>query len=458
MAIVILGEDLAINHQTERTIAMNGSKVINRDELYKKDYERILEGVCEKVRGMVGLVLEGARDELQKELRGIGLEVMRAVMDLELTDVVGPKGKHDNAGDRFYYRGGSNPGSVTIENQRVEVDIPRAVSKEQRFSYKLKSYGFFHEKAGLVKRAYRDLIRGISTRRFKDGVEKFLRGYGFSASSISRHMVEATADKLKELTSRSLKDLDLVVLMIDGVRITRDAVVVVALGIDRKGVKHVLGLRQGSTENSRVVTALLEDLVERGLKTERPMLIVIDGAKALRSAVVSILGDRTGVAPPIQRCAVHKMRNVEEELTKKDRPWVHQAMLRAYNADDEIKARRILTDLVEKLDAIAPKAARSLEEGLDETLTCHHLGLPPLLRTSLRSTNLLESANGGVRDRARNVKRWHLAKAEGQIERWTAAGLLETEKGFRAIRGYAQLSILVTALEMWGKKNQHIAA
>jgi transposase-like protein len=248
---------------------------------------------------------------------------------------------------------------------------------------------------------------------------------------------------------RSLKELDLVVLMIDGVRITKDVVVVVALGIDTEGVKHVLGLRQGSTENSRVVTMLLENLMERGLNVERPLLVVIDGAKALRSAVRSILGEDI----PVQRCTVHKARNVEEEVPKKDRPWVRQVLQRAYKADDEKTARSILNDLIEKLETIAPQAARSLEEGLDETLTVHRLGLPPLLRTSLRSTNMLESANNGVRDRTRNLKRWQNGR-HANAERWVGAGLLETEKGFRAIKGHKQLSILVGALESLRKQSE----
>jgi transposase-like protein len=423
---------------------MSKVKIAKRDEVLKHidegEYARILEGVCEKVKGMVGMVLEGAKEELQKELHGIGVSVMEAIIEMEITGVVGAKGAHRE--DRTYYRGGSNPGSVNLDGEKVGIDVPRAVTRETKVSYGLKSYPLFHGAAGLVKRAYQDLIRGVSTRRFGEGVEKFLNGYGFSASTVSRHMKEATSAKLKELMERPLKDLDVLVLMIDGVRITKDVIVVVALGIDTEGVKHVLGLRQGSTENSRVVTMLLENLMERGMNVERPLLVVIDGAKALRSAVRSILGEEI----PVQRCTVHKARNVEEELPKKDRPWVRQVMQRAYNADDEKTARVILKDLIEKLKTIAPEAARSLEEGLDETLTVHRLGLPPLLRKSLRSTNMLESANNGVRDRTRNLKMWRKGR-HANAERWVAAGLVETAKGFRAIKGHKQLSILAGALE-----------
>jgi putative transposase len=417
---------------------MGRVKVVNRDDVHK-DFDRILEGVCEKVKGMVELVLLGAKEKLAEELHGIGLTVMEAIMEMEITEVAGPKGKHN--AEREYYRGGSNPGTVVVDAQKVPILVPRVVARESKASYRLQSYRFFHQAASVAKQAYQDLIRGVSTRRFAVGIEKFLHGYGFSASSASRHMVEATAGKLKELMSRSLKDLDLVVLMLDGIHIAKDVVVVVALGIDRQGVKHILGVRQGSSENARVVKGLLENLVERELKVDRPVLVVIDGAKALRSAVKSILGEET----PVQRCIVHKIRNVVEELPKKHRPWVRNALLRAYGASQETTAQAMLKDLVKQLHLICPGAATSLEEGLQETLTVHRLGLPPLLRQSLRSTNPLESANQGVRNRTRNIKRWQ--QTTDQTERWVAAGLLETEKGFRCIRGFRQLPILIAALE-----------
>ena len=254
--------------------------------------------------------------------------------------------------------------------------------------------------------------------------------------------------------SRSLAGMELVVLMLDGLRMTKDVTVLVALGIDNKGVKHILGVRQGSTENARVVKKLLEDLVERGLDTDQPLLVVIDGAKALRSAVTSVLGADI----PVQRCIVHKMRNVEEDLSKKHRPWVHKALLRAYNAPSEDAARAILEELHRQLCDISAEAAASLKEGLDETLTVHPLGVPPLLKQSLRSTNALESANQGVRNRTRNVKRWEFPKGAQQLpERWVATGLLETEKGFRAIKGFRQIPILIAALEAERNKQRQAA-
>jgi transposase-like protein len=251
------------------------------------------------------------------------------------------------------------------------------------------------------------------------------------------------------LFNRSLAELELVVLMMDGVDVGGHTVVI-ALGIDTKGVKHILGLRQGATENTAVVKGLLEELVDRGLPVERPMLVVIDGSKALRKAVEDVFGQDT----PIQRCTVHKKRNVLEHLPKSERSWVSRRMSRAYDLTDEGQARKELLVLVKDLQAINPSAAKSLEEGLDETLTVQRLGLPEVLRRSLRSTNIAESANNGVRDRSRNVKRW---RGGDQVERWTAAGLLETEKSFRRIKGFRHLSVLVTALNNYRKQERTAA-
>lgn len=425
---------------------MRSIKVVNRQEVLK-DTERILGPLQERVKAMVVGVLEGAEVNLTKELRGLGLEVMRAIMEFEIAQVVGAKSKH--LPDRRYSRWGFNPGSVVLDGVRCPTAIPRVVEEGSRTSYRLQSYGLFRQTGELVKRAYRDLIRGVSTRRFAEGIESFVRGYGLSATSVSRRMVKATAQKVEELFSRSLATVDVVVLMLDGVDVGGHAVVI-ALGIDTKGVKHILGLRQGASENAAVAKGLLEELVDRGLDVNRPMLVVIDGAKALRRAVTDVLGDDT----PVQRCTVHKKRNVLSHLAKQNHGWVGRRMQEAYDCHDEDKARRMLLTLAGELQNINPSAAKSLLEGLDETLTVQRLKLPEELRVRLRSTNLIESTNNGVRDRSRNVKRWNDGK---QIERWTAAGLLETEKKFRRIIGYRHMPVLVSALDNHRQQRQQAA-
>lgn len=425
---------------------MRKAKIVNRIDVLK-DQERILGALQERVKGVVLDVLGDIEVNLAQELRGIGLEVMRAVMEFEISSIVGEKGKHQ--ADRRYLRWGSNPGSLVIDGMKIKSPVPRVLEVNSGKSYGLKTYGLFRRSGDLVKRAYRDLIRGISTRRFAEGVEAFLDGHGISSSSVSRRMITATAAKVEELFSRSLAKLELAVLMLDGVDVGGHAVII-ALGIDTKGVKHILGLRQGATENAVVAKCLLEELVERGLDLEHPILVVIDGAKALRKAVTDVLGENAAV----QRCTVHKKRNVLAHLPKTDQGWVSRRMLQAYDLSDADKARKELTNLAEQLEKINPSAAKSLLEGLEETLTVQRLRLPEELRRRLRSTNMIESTNSGVRDRSRNVKRWR----DGlHVERWTAASLLECEKKFRRINGYQHMNVLVAALSNDRKQKQQAA-
>jgi transposase-like protein len=415
---------------------MYGSKVVNRQDVLN-EHHRIFGNLHDRVKGIVVDILRDVQHNLAGELKGLALEIMQAVMEYEVTTVAGPKGKH--LAKRRYTRWGTNPGSVVIDGAKVPCDVPRVVDVDSRAAYTVKTYGLFHHVGQLVQRAYQDLIRGISTRRYREGVSQFLSGHGISAATVSRRMVAATARKVQELFTRSLVELDLVVLMLDGVEIAGHTVVV-ALGIDSKGVKHILGLRQGATENTAVVKGLLEELVERGLSVERPMLVVIDGAKALRKAVEDVLGKNT----PVQRCTVHKKRNVLKHLSKSEASWVSRRMSRAYDLADAEKARKELLTLSAQLEKINPSAGRSLEEGLEETLTVQRLGLPEVLRRSLRSTNIIESAINGARDRSRNVKRWRDGQ---QVERWTAASLLETEKNFRRVKGCKHMAVFLAALD-----------
>jgi transposase-like protein len=425
---------------------MRSTNIANPTDVLK-DHQRILGSLEDRVRGIVVSMLSGVQTNLAAELHGVALEVMHAVMEFEISSIAGPKGKH--LASRQYSRWGHNPGSVVINGTKVRCQVPRVVDEETLKTHPLKTYGMFRQGGELIKRAYRDLIRGISTRRFREGVEDFVEGHGISASTISRRMVKATALKVEELFTRSLSGIDLAVLMLDGVDVGGH-MVLIALGIDTQGVKHILGIRQGATENAAVAKGLLEELVERGLAVDRPILVVIDGAKALRRAVNDVLGADT----PVQRCTVHKKRNVLEYLPKSERAWVSRRMSQAYDEGNEQKARTILTTLADQLQRINPDAAKSLLEGLDETLTVQHLKLPKELRISLRSTNIIESANNGVRDRSRNVKRWRDGM---QVERWTAASLLETARSFRRIRGCDHMLVLVTVLSNYRKQETEAA-
>ena len=284
-------------------------KVIEKEDLVNH-IDEAFEPIREKVLEMVAIEINGLKGSLESELKGIPLMVMRAMMDIEIAGITGRRHEHQRG--RQFTRWGNNPGSVALDGQRIKLRVPRAVEKETKKSYRLQTYSLFHKGTDLVKKAYRDLIRGISTRNYADGVEKFVNGYGTSSSTISRKMTEATAEKVKELMSRRFDSLEIVALMIDGVHFA-DQTIVIALGVDMKGLKHILGLWQGATENAQVVKNLLEDLVERGLSAERRMLVVLDGSKALRKAVADVLGEDT----PVQRCVIHKKRNIVEQLPKK---------------------------------------------------------------------------------------------------------------------------------------------
>lgn len=415
---------------------MRRTKVVKQNNVLK-DQGRILRGLEDRVKGIVVDVLSGIEQNLSSELHGIGLEVMKAVMEFEILEVAGPKGEH--VAHRRYTRGGHNPGSVVINGMKQPCAVPRVVERESHKSYSLLSYRVFHKASETVTRAYRALINGISTRTFVEGVGAFVQSSGLSASTISRHMITATAKKIEELFTRSLAKIDLAVLMIDGIAVG-DHTVVVALGIDRQGVKHILGLRQGATENTAVVKGLLEELVERGVSPERPLLVVIDGGKALRRAVTDMFGIQT----PVQRCTVHKKRNVLDHLPQEERSWVSRRMSQAYDLADVDKAYTMLRTLADQIQRNHPDAARSLLESLEDTLTIQRLNLPLELRRSLRSTNIIESANAGIRHRSRNVKRWRNGM---HVERWVAASLLETEKNFRRIKGCKHMQVLIAAVD-----------
>jgi putative transposase len=288
---------------------------------------------------------------------------------------------------------------------------------------------------GRRQRAVREgILAGLTTRNYRRAVESVLEGYGIEKSSVSREFVQASAAQLKELCERKLDELELVALLIDGIEIGKQ-VLVVALGIETSGQKHVLGLWQGATENTTVVKSLLEDLVARGLKPERRYLFVIDGAKALRAAIEKVFGERAEV----QRCQIHKRRNVKDHLPENCLKDYDRRIRNAYAMTNYAEAKAELEKIIRQLERINPSAAHSLEEGLEETLTVHRLGVGVLLRRTLSSTNPIESCLSTVERVARNVKRWR----EGdQSLRWTATGLLEAEKRFRRVKGYRELEVL----------------
>jgi transposase-like protein len=383
----------------------------------------------------VPLPLAEVWEELQAEVEQLtgqaGLRILGAILEDEVTQRVGPP--HRPAPDSPAVRWGRQPGYVVLSGRKVSLVRPR-VRTRQGQELPLESYQILQQD-GPRQRAVREgIVAGLSTRSYRRAVHSVLEGYGIEKSSVSREFVAASAAQLKELCERKLGELELVAILIDGKQLGGETVVV-ALGIAITGEKHVLGLWQGATENTLVVKSLLEDLVARGLKTDRRYLFVIDGAKALRAAIARVFGERGEV----QRCQLHKRRNVVERLPKNCQRDYDRQMRNAYAMTGYAEAKAALEKLFRQLQHINPSAARSLEEGLEETLTVHRLGVGWLLRRTLATTNTIESGLSIVERMTRNVKRW---RGGDQPLRWMATGVCEAERKFRKPKGYRELEAL----------------
>ncbi|HET9118879.1 MAG TPA: IS256 family transposase [Pseudonocardiaceae bacterium] len=376
-----------------------------------------------------------------------GLQVMGQLMEADVTELAGPKGAHQPG--RTAVRHGSGPGSVTLGGRRVPVVRPRVRAADGSGEVPVPAYDLFSSTELLGRLAMEKMLAGLSTRRYPVGLEPVgaeVEGTssGTSKSAVSRRFVAGTETALAELMAADLSGLQLVALMIDGVHFA-DHLCIVALGIDITGVKHPLALVEGSTENTTLVRELLAGLRDRGLDTSRPILAVLDGAKALAAAVREVFDK-----PVIARCQLHKLRNVRDKLPDKLRGVVESRMRAAYGCGSEIEAKALLLALAGELDKTRPGAAASLREGLDETLTVLRLGVPPTLARTLRSTNVIESMISICRDHAANVKRWR----DGQmVLRWCAAGMVEAAGQFRRVNGHLHLAKLAAELERVTTKN-----
>lgn len=395
-----------------------------------------------EIQEALGELVGAAREGLLALSVGVGLGVVHELMEVEVDEVVGPKGRRDP--DRVAVRHGHEDGSMTLGARRVEVRRPRVRSVDGEREVPLSSYEYFADRDPLTRAVMDRMLVGVSTRRFASvsepvGEEVEESASSTSKSAVSRAFVERTRSALGELMSRRLDDVRLAAMMIDGLEIA-ERTHVVALGITTEGVKVPLGLWEGSTENQTVARSLLSDLVDRGLDPEQGILFVIDGAKALRKAIRDVFGERA----PVQRCRRHKERNVTDQLPERDRPAIRGRLRAAWALTDYELAKQRLELLATELDATWPDAARSLREGLDETLTLTRLGITGNLASTLGSTNPCESMIEIVRHIQRNVKSWQ----SGDMRlRWTAAGMLEAEKQFRRIIGYRDLAKLATAVE-----------
>ncbi len=381
---------------------------------------------------MVGWLRKGVGELI----RQAGLQLMDLMMQEEIRELAGERSQRQ--ADRTVSRWGNERGYCVVMGQKVPIQRPRARTTEDK-EVRLGSYEMFHRGEPLTETVWEKLMLGLSTRKYDQAVRQFTEAYGLEKSAISEHFIEASREKLKEMMERRLDKTRLCALLIDATPFQGQQMVA-AMGIDESGRKMILGIRQGATENATVVGELLADLVDRGLDFTEPRLYILDGGKALSAAVKKHAGESAA----IQRCQVHKRRNVLDHLTDEQKPAVAQKLNAAYALEDYAAAKQALNGVHRELMDLNPSAARSLGEGMEETLTVHRLHLPMQLRKTMASTNVIESAFSIVEQVCKNVKRWH---GGDQRERWVGSGLLVAERQFRRVTGYKQIPALIKELE-----------
>lgn len=390
-------------------------------------------------------------ESLPEAIRGLaqeaGLLLMSAAMNAECEMIAGVKNAKNPLRVANWW--GSDLSPVYYDKQKVLIDRPRLRGKDNK-EIALATFGAFQNPKGMRDSAMKNMVLGISSRNYEETVESFVKGYGIKKSSVSRHFVKATAKQMREFLERDLFGFDLVAIFIDGIEF-KGHLLVVAMGLDRDGKKYVLGLWQGATENAEVCKSLLEDMTRRGLSTGKDYLFVLDGSKALRSAVAKVFGTEA----PVQRCQAHKRRNVLKHLPEQHHRAVDARISAAYKMADYAEARKSLDLTVRYLERLNPDAAASLREGLEETLTIHKLGITGLLRKTLSTTNPLESCFSVTRTITGRVKRW---RGGDMAQRWAVAALLRAEKKFRRVKGYRELPKLATILQHKFLDGKEVAA
>lgn len=419
-------------------------QVLSRDEIRSQissgRLARVLAKDGQLLLPMLDLIenAQGAVDDL---IDVMGRATIEAVLLMSAAGVAGPKQQGKRSGRDVVYHG-SQDGRVALKERQLRVTKPRLRRKHpeagQEGEVEIPAYAAMRKDRRLADRMLEILIAGVSTRRYAQVLPEMAETVGVSKSEVSREQIEAGERLLKQLAERDFSNVDLLVIWIDGIQLG-DFHVIGAVGVDAQGQKHVLGLREGATENAEVAKALLQDLVARGVTPSRHRLFVIDGSLALRSAITAVFG----AGHPIQRCRNHKLRNVLGHLPKEQHDQARATLRAAFKLEaDEAKAK--LEQYASWLQPQWPSAAASLREGLDELFTINRLGLPSALRRCLGTTNVIDNGHSGVRDRVRRVKRW---QSGTMALRWTAAAFEAVSKGYRRIMGHQHLWMLKAALD-----------
>ena len=381
---------------------------------------------------MVGWLRKGVTELICQA----GLQLMDLMMQEEVRELTGERNQRQP--ERTANRWGSERGYCVVMGQKVPIERPRVRTTDDK-EVRLGSYEMFHRGEPLTETVWEKLMLGLTTRKYGQAVREFTDAYGLEKSAVSEHFIEASRSKMKDMMERRLDKMRLCALLIDATPFAGQQMVA-ALGIGEDGRKTILGIRQGATENAAVVGELLGDLMNRGLDFTEPRLYVLDGGKALTAAVKKYAGESAA----IQRCQVHKRRNVLDHLIDEHKTAVAKKLNMAYTLEDYGGAKQALNLLHRELMELNPSAARSLGEGMEETLTVHRLHVPMQLRKTMASTNVIESAFSIVEQVCKNVKRWH---GGDQRERWVGSGLLVAQKQFRRVTGHKQIPSLIRELE-----------
>lgn len=392
-------------------------------------------------------VLAGIPEAVERLSHEVGLMLVLAVIESECERIAGTKDSKNPLRTANWW--GSQPGFIYYGKQKVLIDRPRLRSKDNKEIH-LSTYKAFQNPKGMNGSVMKQMILGISSRNYEEAVEGFIKGYGIKKSSISRHFVKATSEQMREFIERDLSNLELCAIFIDGIEFKRH-LLVVAMGLDKEGRKHILGLWQGATENASVCNNLLDDIERRGLDMGKEYLFVLDGSKALRSSVAK----RFGSDVLVQRCQQHKRRNVRDHLPPEHQNAIDARIRAAYNMADYDKAKESLDLTVRYLEKLNPSAAASLREGLDETLTLHRLGVTGLLRKTLSTTNPIESCFSVTRTITGRVKKW---SGGDMVQRWAVAALLRAERKFKRVKGYREIPKLIVVLEQKNLDKKEVAA
>jgi len=379
-----------------------------------------------------------------------GLSALSEMMEQDATELCGPHYGHRDG--KPGHRWGKTQGKIGFHGGKVSLDRPRVRGRDGQ-EMLLPSWDAAQSEDLLGRWAMNLMLINVSTRRFARAVRlpegdiPSAKGDGVSKSAVSRRFVALSAAQLKSWMAADLSRLDLLVIQIDGIHIEQDLILLAAVGIDGEGNKHPLAVMEGATENAAVVQALLDNLIDRGLDPKVCRLFIVDGAKALRKAIQRTFGKHT----PIQRCQIHKGRNIMERLPKHLHAPVRRALRQAWELDDVVKAEHLIRNLARRLEQAAPGVSEAILEGMDEILTVVRLKLPVQLRRSLACTNIIENMMGTIRRVCRNVKHWRNA---AMALRWTGAAMQEAAKGFRRLKAHKQLPVLRAALLMIRQQNE----